>query len=212
MWVPKNLGGLGFKDIQMFNQALLAKQAWRLLQVPNCLFSIFIKSRYYSSGSFLNASGGDRPFFASRSIAHGRELLKLGLRQMVENGSSLRVWTSPWIGEDRMRAPLMKNILVDLELRVKNLINQSTKTWDRPLLDDLFYPTDVDLIMKFKPVISSYDFLCWQHNKSGEYSVKSGYWLACQLFRKYILRDAAMQPSLSCLKEQIWSLHTVSKV
>lgn len=177
--IPKHLGGMGFKDIETFNQALLAKQAWRILQDQSSLLSQFLKSRYFPEGDFLSAKLGRRPSFAWRSIIHGRDLLVKGLRQMVGNGNSISVWSTPWLADgDRMRIPLMKNTLIDLNLRVKDLLRPNSHHWDMDRLHELFYPQDIAIITRTKPVISSEDFFCWNHTRSGAYSVCSRYWLA----------------------------------
>lgn len=46
MTKAKEAGGLGFKDLEAFNQALLAKHVWRLITKPNLLMSKVLKSKY----------------------------------------------------------------------------------------------------------------------------------------------------------------------
>jgi hypothetical protein len=79
MSMPKTKGGMGFRNFADFNQALLAKQAWRLQTNPDSLCSRVLRARYYKGGRFLTALCPKGASFTWKIIIHGRELLKEGL-------------------------------------------------------------------------------------------------------------------------------------
>jgi hypothetical protein len=51
---PKSNGGLSFRDLRLFNQTLLARQARRLLLYTDCLCARLLKAKYYPRGNFLD--------------------------------------------------------------------------------------------------------------------------------------------------------------
>lgn len=58
---PKFMGGLGFKDFELFNLALLARQAWHILQTPESLNARILKAVYFPATSILHVDLGNHP-------------------------------------------------------------------------------------------------------------------------------------------------------
>ena len=52
---PKALRGMAFKDLEKFNDAMLAKQVWRLLVDHSSLFYWVFSAKYFPSGSVFDA-------------------------------------------------------------------------------------------------------------------------------------------------------------
>ena len=103
---PRFMGGLGFRDLELFNLALLARQAWRVLQDPNTLSARILKSVYFPQSSILDASLGSHPSQIWRSMLEGRDVLAQGLIRRIGNGSSTDIWQHNWLPRDTTMRPI----------------------------------------------------------------------------------------------------------
>lgn len=84
--MPKYAGGLGFRDIDTFNDTLLAKIGWRLLKEPQSLLAQVLLGKYSRNQSFLECQIPSNASHGWRSIIAGREILRQGLSWAVGDG------------------------------------------------------------------------------------------------------------------------------
>lgn len=73
---PKNAGGMGFRDIEAFNNALLAKLGARLITHPEALVSQVLLGKYCHDYSFMECKIPSNPSHGWRNIMAGREILQ----------------------------------------------------------------------------------------------------------------------------------------
>jgi hypothetical protein len=82
--LSKNI--FSFVVIEIFNLALLARQAWRILQNPKALSARILKAISYPNGDFLEAQRGSHPSQIWRAIIDERDTLKQGLIRCIGTG------------------------------------------------------------------------------------------------------------------------------
>lgn len=181
---PLGQGGLGLRDLNCFNQALLAKVAWRLFVNKDSLMSRVMLGRYCKHEGILTVKPMSGCSWGWRSILWGRDLLIKGLKWEVGNGQHIRVFMDEWIvGCDNpfVGVDVMSSLS---DLRVGSLIDWRTIKWHEPLVEALF-PSEVArrILATYIPKRGRVDQLYWGHSRNGDFTVKSAYFLA--VYGKY---------------------------
>jgi len=167
MTKPKFCGGLGFRDIELFNLALLARQAWRIIQGPDSLSARVLRAVYYPHGDFLGAGLGVRPSRIWRAIMEGKEVLSQGIIRRIGTGDSTKIWSMNWLPRDGLLRPVPTD-KPDPSIMVSELIDQSEARWDQHKLEHYFNPMDVEVISGILlGMRCQNDFWAWHYEKRG---------------------------------------------
>lgn len=172
--VPKAVGGMGFREIKKFNQALLAKQGWRLLTHPESLCARVLCGKYYHNRDFLEATKKKNSSHVWRAIIHGREALKKGLIKRVGSGISVRIWDDPWIPSNNGHKPLFRPPGAPATMVSELLVNDSMM-WDIQKVKANFCEADVKAICSIPTGKYANDIWAWAKEPNGHFSVRSAY-------------------------------------
>ena len=93
----KEVGGLGFKEIEKFNDSLLAKQVWRIINNSNSLYHRVFKARFFPDCSILDAKDSTIGSYAWKSILGARDVIRRGMVWRIGNGQDVRIKEDKWL-------------------------------------------------------------------------------------------------------------------
>uniref|UniRef100_A0A803P4U9 Reverse transcriptase domain-containing protein n=1 Tax=Cannabis sativa TaxID=3483 RepID=A0A803P4U9_CANSA len=169
----KENGGMGFRALEDFNQALLAKQGWKIMTNPDCLLARVLKALYFPNNNFIEAKLGHFSSNIWRGILWGRELLLKGYRWIIGNGQTVRINEDPWIPRG---APfnLRTKVQVPKDVTVQTLINANGE-WKVEEISGWFNKEDIPWVLGITPLREKNDTIGWTLTTNGLYTVASGY-------------------------------------
>ncbi|MBA0861880.1 hypothetical protein Goshw_002073 [Gossypium schwendimanii] len=199
------MGGLGFRDLRLFNVALLGRQVWHLIQCKDTLCYKVLNAKYFSDGNIFFPKSMDKPSFSWQSIAQAAKLLSEGFEWTVGNGNSIRIWQDNWGFEGLSGDSICINKSLVKEVFVRYLLNESQDGWDKDRVSAIYGDFLGEKICNIPILHDGLEDRCsWFHNPHGVFYLKSAYsWL--------ILKEIGLGPH-RIFWRIIWRLKTLPKI
>jgi hypothetical protein len=214
---PKCLGGLGFRDLILFNQAMLGRQCWRLLTDPSSLCARVLKGRYFPDCDVWDAPQTRSASYTWRSICHGMILVKKGIRWSVGDGKKIKLLTDNWIpnvlpGSFKTLSPIPDGATVE------SLLKDDHSSWDADVVRAVFEEEVANQVLQV-PVSrrGGEDSVSWPYTKFGVYTVCSAYNLA-RTVKFFVERSkhggdsSSTSGSDGLLWKKLWSIKAPGKM
>ncbi|XP_026399730.1 uncharacterized protein LOC113295613 [Papaver somniferum] len=148
---PKCKGGLNIRQTDIFNKALLTKLAWRMLNEPDSLCFIILK--HMSNVSWL-----------WRAICKGLEVIKNYYCWEISNGKSINIWKDVWVPSLGVKVNSRFSSLG--MVKVEQLIDSYTKSWNMNIVNALFSPDIVQEIAKIRIPMIGKDQIRWTRSRN----------------------------------------------
>ena len=110
-----------------------------------------------------------------KSLQSSINLIKSGARRRVGSGEDVKVWKDPWLPNSH---PFITTTPIERleDWPVSALKSVQRNSWDKALLNAVFYTRDINLIRSISLTLRSTVYGWWWNlEQKGIYSVKNGY-------------------------------------
>jgi len=132
---------LGFKEFAKFNDAMLAKQMWRLIHDTNSLFYRVFKSKYFPNDTIFDAKQSSGSF-AWKIILKARRVITMVAKWRVCDGRSILVFN---LGGRIASSPSV----LGSDACVVDLMDQELSWWNSQVINAFFSPSKLRRLRLF---------------------------------------------------------------
>jgi hypothetical protein len=180
-------GGLGIRNLRVFNKALLGKWLWRYAHEREAWWRIAIDAKFGSSwgGWSSIASSGPHGVGLWKNIRKGWSSFVSFTRFKLGNGSKIRFWDDVWCGESALKEafPVLYGLSGDRDACVADHMDFSSGSlqWDVSFLRAA-HDWEVVVFASFYSLLYSSsrsrvgeDKLWWTPSHKGKFDVRSFY-------------------------------------
>ena len=193
---PKRLGGLGFKNFNLLNQAMVAKQFWRIQDNPNSLLTRTFKKKYFPGCSLREYQPKPHHSWIWRNITKAQCSSLHHGRWLIANGNQIPLSHPDWF-------QCSNHVLREYGLlngTVADFVDNQSRSWKCELIRKIYPPSKAKEILQI-PLPKSQgnsDKLVWKYSSSGAYNVSQVY----HLIHK---EQSTTLQNTSILRSSIWS-------
>ena len=172
----KEVGGSGFKEIEKFNDALLAKQVWRLINNTDSLCHRVFEARFFPNYSILDAKDSSSRSYAWKSIIGARDVIRKDMVWRIGTGEAVRIKEDRWLPGRANCLVISPLPFMAPDVRVSSLIDPDRVAWRTEVVQQLFMPHEADIILGISlSTCRPDDHIIWAHTPSGMFTTCSAY-------------------------------------
>ncbi|XP_026378732.1 uncharacterized protein LOC113273187 [Papaver somniferum] len=173
IYKPKELSGLGFINMELFNRSMIIEIGWRLEQDKDSLWYQLMDSKYLMGGNILNmdtkAKYGNSWIW--KGILQGIQNIQQYCSWKIGKGNRIKIWEDLWIPNSTEKLIKPAHCLQHIEM-LKHLMTPSGK-WNAQLVQQIFSINTAQIILSQEIHPGADDTMSWNLNNTGKFSVKA---------------------------------------
>ena len=177
----KEEGGLGVRDMEGANTALLGKAVWSVIHEPGKLWVQVLTNKYLSTSSVLQVSPKANASPIWNGLLKTRDKLRSGFSFRLGNGET-SLWHEDSSGHGNIASTVPYVDIHDANIVLKDLILNGA--WNVQDLYTELPANTINLLQQIRPVLDNNggsDVWTWWPSSTGSYTVKEAYaWLMSQ--------------------------------
>jgi hypothetical protein len=192
-------GGLGVRNMVMFNKALMGKWLWRYALERDAIWRKVVDFKYGSmrGGWCSKEVGGSYGFGVWKSIRRGWDAFATHVRYEIGNGSKILFWHDVWCGEIPLKTLFSELFLIargkDAWVEENMQRENGTILWNI-LFSRPVYDWEVEAVSRFFEMLYTHkirsegeDKMCWNPVRKKAFEVKSYYKVLSSPIQSYFL-------------------------